>query len=175
MATMDDQIAVRSILDLRAAARGMGASRAADAVHACVAALRDALDHAVTKRVAARVLAISPSMLDRLVAEGVLTTVVRPGVARAKIELRSLVEVAEAIERERARGPERGAVVRATRLMRRRRPVAVWQDVARLPRPNPTARELRARYLASTPGDRVQDVALLANHLSRLRLAGPRR
>jgi len=175
MARIDDLVALRSILDLRRTARGLGAAHANVAIRACERTLRDAVGPSVAKRVAARVLEISPSMLDRLVAEGAVTTVVSPGVLRARVELRSLIDMAEALEREHVRGPERGAVVRAARRLRPpdARPVAVWEEVARLPRCNVPRDELRAQFLATTPSERLEEGIFHAEQMSHV-WAAPR-
>ena len=118
--------------------------------------LRQALGVGVPKSVAARVLGISVTALDRWIQKGKIVEAHRPGSSRALVEAWSLIVVAGEAERVREEGVERGVVAEAVRRLEAR---------GRLPvpsRPNEHPLVLRRDFLNSTPEERLAEGAELA-------------
>jgi hypothetical protein len=129
--------------------------------------LRSALGPTITKTRAAAVLGISVTALDRWVGRGVLPVVERPDSSRHELETGAFLELATQVRKVRALSPDTRAPValavrelgRGTRRGSRR---VLRHDVAELPRPNITERELVARFRSSTPRQRVREAAELS-------------
>jgi hypothetical protein len=110
----------------------------------------------VPKRRAAGLLGVSVQALERWVDAGMLPVVRRPGSMRELLDSETLIAVAEEVARRREAGEARGVVAASLRELER---------TGRLPRklrPNQSARELRGTYLATTPQERLRDVAELS-------------
>ncbi len=132
--------------------------------------LRQALGPTIPKKKAAAVLGISVTALDRWVDRGILPVVERPGSSRHELESRPFLELADQVNRLNVEGVvTHGRVAPAvkrlglTPIREGRRIVRL--DVAALPRPNVSERELVARFRATTPEQRMREVAELSRFL----------
>lgn len=131
--------------------------------------LRQALGPTVPKKKAAAVLGISVTALDRWVDRGFLPVVERPGSSRHELESRPFLELANKVHDLNVDGVvTHGRVAPAVKRLgwtptREGRRV-LRLDVAALPRPNTSERELLASFRATTPEQRVRE----ASELSRL-------
>jgi hypothetical protein len=112
--------------------------------------LRREIGFSVPKTRAAALLGVSVAALDRWIAAGRLPTVRRPGAAREEIDADAVVELAFQVELLREQGVQRGVLAAAFERL------AAEGKPKRRPRPNMTARELRADYLNSTPLQRLE-------------------
>jgi hypothetical protein len=118
--------------------------------------LRREIGFSVPKTRAAALLGVSVAALDRWIAAGRLPTVRRPGAAREEIDADAVVELALEVERRREQGVQRGVLAAAFERL------AAEGKPKRRPRPNMTARELRADFLSSTPLERLRTGAALS-------------
>lgn len=134
--------------------------------------LRRHLGPSVPKRVAAGLLGVSVTALDRWVDRGVLPVVASPrGSNRRAVETVPLLELATAVRRLRAAGRSRGVISEAVRDLgwRDRGHRLVFSvDVARLPRPNVLLEELQQQYEETTPEERVLQLAALNRSMNAL-------
>jgi hypothetical protein len=112
--------------------------------------LRREIGFSVPKTRAAAVLGVSVNALDRWIANGRMPTIRRPDSIREEIDADAVVDLALEVERLREQGVERGVLAAAFRRL------AAEGKPRRRPRPNMTARELRADYLNSTPLQRLE-------------------
>jgi hypothetical protein len=159
---------VSSILQLRAAIRKTREPGTRAALRSIETDLRKLLGPSVSKRVAARALGVSPTALERWLGRGRLPLVRKNGSTRLELETGPFLDLAERVAALRSQG--------------RRRPLSAafaslgWSDdpdgpqilseaVARLPRPNVSARELRERFRTTTPEERVRQAAALCRSL----------
>lgn len=139
------------------------------------AALRKTLGPSVPKSVAARALGVSVTALDRWIDRGRVPVVAKAASARLEVETGPFLELADCVSSLRARGNLR-PLAGAFRLLGRpddphgRQVVA--EEIARLPRPNVSARELRDQFARTTPEERVRQAAELSRSLTTPR-AGP--
>jgi predicted transcriptional regulator len=118
--------------------------------------LRREIGFSVPKTRAAALLGVSVAALDRWIAAGRLPTVRRPGAAREEIDADAVVELALEVERLREQGVQRGVLAAAFERL------AAEGKPKRRPRPNMSARELRADFLSSTPLERLRTGAALS-------------
>jgi len=118
--------------------------------------LRREIGFSVPKTRAAALLGVSVAALDRWIAAGRLPTVRKPGAAREEIDADAVVDLALEVELLREEGVQRGVLAAAfDRLAAEGKP-------KRRPRPNMSARELRADFLRSTPLERLRTGAALS-------------
>lgn len=174
--------ALRAVLTIRAALPAARDHHVRARLRESEQALRNALRPGVPKTVAATILGISLQALDGWVRQGVIPVVERPGVRRHTIETTSLIELAEAVDtvRRREGGHRRRRVAAAVRSLgwdaaRSTRPRVISEAVASLPRPNVSERELREHALATSPRDRVHELAALSQALNAIAGRGARR
>jgi hypothetical protein len=135
-------------------------------------ALRRQLGPSVPKRVAARLLGVSVTALDRWIDRG-RVPVVAPanGARRLGVETLPLLELATSVAALRRSGRKRGVVSAALEQLGRRdhgQRLVVCADVARLPRPNVSLDELQQQFRQTTPEARVLQLAALNDSLNRL-------
>lgn len=130
--------------------------------------LRAELAGAVPKSVAARLLGVSTTALERWIDAGRLPVVRRPG-GREEVAADALLDVAEEVRRLREEGLTRGLLATALRRLEDRG----------LPRrrlqPNEPAGELRAAYEHSTPAERLRETAELSLAATTLAAYGARK
>jgi hypothetical protein len=135
-------------------------------------ALRRQLGPSVPKRVAAGLLGISVTALDRWIDRGRLPVVAPAnGSRRLGVETLPLLELATSVATLRRSGRRRGLVSRALDELGRRdrgERLVVRADVARLPRPNVSLDELQQQFRQTTPEGRVLQLAALNDSLNRL-------
>lgn len=144
-------------------------------LHAIERRLRRAIGPSVPKRVSAALLGVSVTSIDDLVDRGLLPVVVRPGSSRARIATLPLLDLAAVVDDVRAEGVVRGVLARAIERLQWRgygERIAIREDIARLPRSNVPAAELRREFLTSTDADRVLRCSSLSATASRIRIAG---
>jgi hypothetical protein len=118
--------------------------------------LRREIGFSVPKTRAAAVLGVSVNALDRWIASGRLPTIRRPDSIREEIDADAVVDLSLEVERLREEGVERGVLAAAFERL------AAEGKPKRRPRPNMTARQLRADYLGSTPLGRLRTGAALS-------------
>src|SRR5271170_5347824 len=99
-----------NILRLRRAGRALPESRDIAAVRH---ALEDELGESVSQRLAASLLGVSHTALARWIASGDVATVYRAN-GRSEVPVAALLELYEAVERERATGQRRRHVLEPT-------------------------------------------------------------
>jgi hypothetical protein len=119
-------------------------------------ALQRSIGVGVPKRKAAALLGVSVQGLEPWIDRGLLPAVHVPGSSRELVDREALVVLAEEVSRLRAGGLTRGVLAAAFREL---------EQAGRLPRklrPNEPARALRRAYLATTPAERLHDVAELS-------------
>ena len=135
-------------------------------------ALRRELGPSVPKRVAGRLLGVSVTALDQWIDRGRLPVVAPAGGSgRLGIETGPLLELATRVAELRTSGVRRGVLSRAMDDLgwpAHGRRIVVPEEIARLPRPNVSAFELRRRYEVTTPEERVLEVAALHRSLNAL-------
>jgi hypothetical protein len=138
--------------------------------------LSDMLGVSVPKSVAAKALGVSVTALDKWIDRGVLPVVARRGSSRLEVESRRLIELLDQVTTLRLQGAERALLATAVKRLG-------WRDdsegrqvldaeVAALPRPNVSVRELRREFDRTTPEERVVEAAHLSTVMTKLALAG---
>jgi hypothetical protein len=130
--------------------------------------VRAELGGAVPKSVAARILGVSTTGLERWIDAGKLPVLRRPG-GREEVAAEALLDVAEEVVRLREEGMSRGLLANALRRLEQR-----GLPRRRL-RPNEPARELRAAYERSTPTERLRETVELSFAATTLAAYGARR
>jgi hypothetical protein len=114
--------------------------------------LRPLLAAGVPKGRAAAQLGVTVPALDKWIARGRLPVVSRKGSTRRTVETRALLELAVQVEELRRAGLERGVLAEAFRRLDwpddPDGEQVVREEIARLPRPNVSVRQLRADYEA---------------------------
>lgn len=142
------------------------------------ARLRRAAGAAVGKKVAARLLGVSVTALDRWIDRGYLPAVAPVvGARRLAVESGPLLELATEVRRLRRSGRSGRVVAEAIRELGWRgcgERVVISLDVARLPRPNASVDELQAQFAESTADERVLQLAALNRSLGLLQGNTPR-
>ena len=133
--------------------------------------LRRALGPTIPKTKAAVVLGISVTALDRWVGGGFLPVVERPGSSRHELESRPLLELAAQVHRLNIDGVvTHGRIAPAVKLLGWKADPAgrrvLRLDVAALPRPNISERELVENFRTTTPERRLREAAELSRFLS---------
>lgn len=146
----------------------MADDRARRALRRAELRLREELGGAVPKSVAARLLGVSTTGLERWVDAGRLPVVRRPG-GREEVVAEALLDVAEEVERLREEGASRGLVAEALRRLERR-----GLPRRRL-RPNESPEELRRAFEGSAPARRLRETAELSLAATTLAGHGARR
>jgi len=151
---------------LRLAARGTSSLERQRRLSRVERRLLNALGPSVPKQAAARALGISLTALDRWIDRGLVPVVRTKESSRLRPETGPLLELLAEIERLRERGGSGRLVAAALRSLGRR-PFRdgrwiVSSELARLPRPNVPAWELRANAASTTPLERVEAVAELS-------------
>jgi excisionase family DNA binding protein len=131
------------------------------------ALLRAELAGAVPKSVAARLLGVSTTALERWIDAGKLPAIRRPG-GREEVAAEALLDLAEEVSRLREEGVPRGLLATALRRLEER-----GLPRRRL-RPNEPASELRAAYERSTPAERIRETAELSLAATTLAAYGAR-
>lgn len=138
--------------------------------------LRDMLGASVPKTLAARAIGVSVTALDKWIDRGVLPVVARKGSSRLEVDSRSLIELLDQVTALRTQGADRAVLASAVKRLG-------WRDdpegrqvldaeVAALPRPNVSVRELRRDFDHTTPEQRVAEAAHLSSVLTKLALRG---
>lgn len=125
--------------------------------------LRTALGPTFPKHAAAALLRISPQGLERLIREGALPTVRRPGSSRELLLSEAVLLVAAEASRLREAGKSH-PVARAVRALN------ADGRMPRVLRPNASAAELRYDFEHTTPADRLRAGEALSH--TAIRLAG---
>lgn len=148
--------AVKRAVALRRIAPAVSDPREARRLARVQRELRREIGFSVPKTRAAAVLGVSVNALNRWISAGRLPTIRRPGSVREEIDADALVELALEVDRLRENGFERGVLAMAFERLR-----AEGKPRAR-PRPNMSARELRADFLRSTPSGRLRTGAELS-------------
>lgn len=159
---------VRHVVELRRVLEALPEGPEKSSVRRVERELRRGLGVAVPKRVAARVLAISVTALDRWLEKGKLVEAHVPGTGRAQVEAWSLVQVALAAEQARADGVHRNTVAEGIRRL---------EAAGLLPfraRPNEHPLILRRDFLDSTPEQRLAEIDSLNRQLALLARAAQR-
>ncbi len=154
--TAETEQRVRHVVALRRAVEALPDGPEWRRVRRVERELRQALGVGVPKGVAARVLGISVTALDRWIQKGKIVEAHRPGSSRALVEAWSLVQVALEAGRAGEAGVTRGAVAEGIRQL---------EAAGRLPvpsRPNEHPLILRRDFLNSTPEERLAEGAELA-------------
>ena len=133
--------------------------------------LRRALGPTIPKKKAAAVLGISVTALDRWVDRGFLPVVERPGSSRHELESRPFLELAAQAHRLHLDGVvTHGRLAPAVKLLGWKADPAgrrvLRLDVAALPRPNISERELVENFRTTTPERRLRDAAELSRFLT---------
>ena len=140
--------------------------------------LRKQVGAAVPKRVAARLLEISVTALDRWIDRGCLPAVASAhGSSRLAVETGPLLDLATTVSRLRRAGETRGVISKAVRELGwrdRGQRLVLRYDIACLPRPNVSLDELQRHYRETTPQERVLEMAALHRSVNALR-SGARR
>ena len=140
--------------------------------------LRTTLGPGVPKRAAAKALGVSVTALDKWIDRGVLPVVARGGSSRHRVEARALLDLLDQVTVLREQGVEHKILTAAIeRLGWRDDPggrQVLSEDLAALPRPNVSARELREHFERSTPEERVAEAARLSSVLTRIALQARR-
>lgn len=172
------EAALSDLVVLRRATRAARAPGQRERLARVEERLRRAVGPSVPKLAAARALGVSLTALDRWIDRGLIPVVRQPRSSRLRPETRPLLELLEQVELLREQGQHDRILATALRRLGRR-PVAtgrwvVSAELAALPRPNPSARELREAAAGTTPLDRLDNVAALSEALSVLSLAGAR-
>jgi len=130
--------------------------------------LREELGGAVPKSVAAHLLRVSTTGLERWIDAGKLPATRRPG-GREEVAAEALLDVAEEVARLREESASRGLIAEALRRLERR-----GLPRRRL-RPNEPASELRGAYERTTPAQRLRETAELSLAATTLAGYGARR
>lgn len=142
------------------------------------ARLRRSLGAAVGKKLAAGLLGVSVTALDRWIDRGYLPAVApAAGARRLAVESGPLLELATEVRRLRRSGRSGRVVAEAIRELGwrgRGERVVVSLDVARLPRPNVSVDELQRQFAETTADERVLQVAALSRSLALLQPGMPR-
>ncbi len=162
----DVERAVERVVALRRVVDAVADPAARRRLDGVIRDLRRDIGVGVPKRRAARVLGVSVQALERWVESGLLPVVRRPGSTRQLIDAETLIALAGEVARRRSAGEERGVVAASLRELERS---------GRLPRklrPNETASELRRSFLATTPQERLRDVAELSRTAVALAASG---
>lgn len=155
-------------LSIRRAQRDVRGERGRVRLQRAEGLIRAELDWAVPKSVAARVLGVSTTGLERWIDAGRLPVIRRPS-GREEVAAEALFDVAEEVVRLREERVSRGLLANALRRLGQRglpRP--------RL-RPNEPARQLRAAYERSTTAERLRETAELSLAVTTLGAYGARR
>ncbi len=132
--------------------------------------LRSMIGPSIAKKRAAAGLGVSVTALDRWIDRGVLPVVARRNSSRLEVETVPLLDLLEQVTILRARGLGRGIVAAAVRRLgwsddpEGRRVLS--EDVAVLPRPNVSERELREHYDGTTPEERIAEAARLSSAMT---------
>ena len=160
---------VTIVLRLRAAIRKTREPETRAALRSIEADLRKLLGPRVPKRVATRALGVSSTALERWLARGRLPLVRKSGSTRLELETGPFLDLAERVEALRTQGRERplaGAFAALGWHDDPEGPRVLDEAVARLPRPNVPAHELRERFRATTPEERVRQALHLSGSIA---------
>lgn len=164
------------IIELRRALRETRERSVRERVRNVEWSLRSALGPSVAKKSAAKALGVSVTALDKWIDRGVLPVVARRNSSRLEVETGPFLELLEKVTHLRAGGLDRGVIATAVRALgwgddpdgRR----VLGEEIARLPRPNVPARELRELYERTTPEQRIVEAARLSAAMTALALGG---
>ena len=148
-------------LAVRQAALEVGDERLRRRLRRAERLLREEMGGSVPKSVAAHMLGVSTTALARWVEAGKLPVVRRPA-GRTEIAAEALLEVAGEVARLRDEGKTRGVLAAAFRSLEER------GLPTRRPRPNMSARELRAAHVSTTPLARLEEAAALSEFATTL-------
>lgn len=155
-------------LAIRRAQRDVADERARLQLRRAELRLREELGGAVPKSVAARLLGVSTTGLERWIDSGNIPVVQRPG-GREEVAAEALLDLAGEVALLREEGASRGLLAEALRRLERR------GLPRRKVRPNEPASELRGSYERSTPAGRLRDTAELSLAVTTLAGYGARR
>jgi hypothetical protein len=164
------------IVELRTALRETRDRSVRERLRKVERSLRELLGPSVPKKRAARALGVSVTALDKWIDRGVLPVVARRGTSRLEVETGPLLDLLDQVTVLRAQGTDRAVLASAVRRLGWRddpqgRQV-LSEDVAALPRPNVSVRELREHFERTTPEERVAEAARLSAALTRVALGG---
>ena len=171
MPSIDPADLATSIVQLRHAIVKTRDGEARAALREVEVRLRIALGPTIPKKKAAAMLGISVTALDRWVDRGFLPVVERPGSSRHELESRPLLELAAQVHRLNIDGVvTHGRIAPAVKLLGWNADPAgrrvLRLDVAALPRPNISERELVENFRTTTPERRLREAAELSRFLS---------
>ncbi len=163
---------LRAVVDLRLAIREMGEPKVRGTVRQVERSLTALLGPSIPKKQAAGLLGVSVVALDVWIARGRLPGVDTPGTTRLGVETRSLLDLAEQVELLRRQGVKREQLAQAFAVLG-------WTDdpagryvlraeIAALPRPNVSARQLRRDFEQTTPKERLSQLDQLNRSMNAL-------
>lgn len=159
---------VKALLEIRRAQRHVADRRDRLRLFRVELLLCEELGGSVPKSVAAGLLGVSTTALERWIDAGKLPVVRRPG-GREEVAAEAALDVAEEVARLREEGASRGVLAEA---LRRLEPRGLPR---RRLRPNEPARELRDAYQQTTPDQRLRQTAELSLAATTLSAHGARR
>lgn len=169
---------LKPVVDLRLALQQTRDAGIRSQLRAVETQLREQLGPRTPKGVAAQLLGVSDTALDKWIKKGYLPAVLpHGGGTRLGVETLPLLELATEVGNVEREDILRGRIARAVRKLGwvpYGKPYILSFDHARLPRPNMTAVELRYEYLRSTPAQRVAQLASLNRSLSAVAQVRPR-
>lgn len=160
------------VVELRRALRETREPSVREKLRKVERSLRGTLGPSVPKTPAAGALGVSVQALDKWIDRGVLAVVARAGSSRVEVETGPLLDLLDQVTVLRAQGVRRGVLASAVRRLGWRDDPAgrrvLSENVARLPRPNVPARELREQFERTTAEERVAEAARLSALLTAL-------
>jgi hypothetical protein len=163
---------LKAVIDLRLAIREAREPEVRGTLRRVERSLTSVLGPSVPKKRAAGLLGVSVVALDLWIDRGRLPAVATPGTTRLGVETRSLLDLAEQVELLRRQGVKREQLAQAFAVLG-------WPDdpagryvlraeIAALPRPNVSARQLRRDFERTTPEERLAQLDQLNRSLNAL-------
>jgi hypothetical protein len=163
---------LRAVVDLRLAIREDREPEVRGTLRKVERSLTSLVGPSVPKKQAASLLGVSVVALDLWIDRGRLPVVATPGTTRLGVETRSLLDLAEQVERLRLQGVKREHLAHAFAALG-------WPDdpagryvlraeIAALPRPNSSARQLRRDFEQTTPEERLAQLDQLNRSMNAL-------
>jgi hypothetical protein len=163
---------LRAVVDLRLAIRGARQPEVRGTLREVERSLNSLLAPSIPKRQAAGLIGVSVVALDLWIDRGRLPVVATRGTTRLGVETRSLLDLAEQVELLRRQGVKREQLAQAFAVLG-------WADdptgrnvlraeIAALPRPNVSARQLRRDFEQTTPEERLAQLDQLNRSMNAL-------